>query len=138
MSDDQQSFERFLERRKAAALAFVRGDGAPVSQLSTANNPATFFGPRGGQLSGGAEIRSRYQLDASLFETGSDNTLEILHASASAGIGYWVGFQRTQARMKRNPKPVPMNLRVTEIFRREDGDWKLIHRHADMLAEPQG
>jgi ketosteroid isomerase-like protein len=93
--------------------------------------------PRGGQLSGGQAIRSRYEQDARSFDAGSENTLEILHASASGDVGYWVGFQRTQARMQGSGKPVPMNLRVTEIFRREGGASKLIHRHADMLAEPQ-
>jgi ketosteroid isomerase-like protein len=25
-------------------------------------------------------------------------------------------------------------LRVTTVFRREDGDWKIVHRHGDPLA----
>jgi ketosteroid isomerase-like protein len=41
--------------------------------------------------------------------------------------------------MGKSAKATPMSLRVSEVFRHEDGEWKLIHRHADMLAsEPEG
>ena len=132
-----QSFEDFMQQRRAAADAFVNGDGAAVSKLSSASEPATFFGPRGGHLAGGPQIKARYEQDARRFDSGSENTLEILHSGADGDIGYWVGMQRTQARIKGQREAVPMSLRVTEVFRREADGWKLIHRHADMLAEEQ-
>jgi ketosteroid isomerase-like protein len=26
-----------------------------------------------------------------------------------------------------------MRLRVTQIYRREDGDWRIVHRHGDII-----
>ena len=31
----------------------------------------------------------------------------------------------------------PFTLRVTMIFRPEDGEWKIVHRHADPITTPQ-
>jgi ketosteroid isomerase-like protein len=78
-------------------------------------------------------VSSTYEHDAAAFEPGGGSSFQILHMAASDGIAYWVGFQRAIARMRGSTEAVPFNLRVTEVFRREGGAWKLIHRHADSL-----
>ena len=67
------------------------------------------------------------------FESGGESRFEILQMSANDGIAYWAGIQWATARMKGKPEAIPVNLRVTEVFRREADDWKLVHRHADPL-----
>jgi ketosteroid isomerase-like protein len=29
-----------------------------------------------------------------------------------------------------------MSLRMTEVFRRAEGEWKLVHRHSNMMESP--
>jgi ketosteroid isomerase-like protein len=136
MSNDH-NFETFMNRREEAAGAYVSGDPAPLARISAQVSPATFFGPKGGFEQGAEEVSSRYARDAESFEPGAENHFEILHSGASGDLAYWVGFQKATAHIKGNPKPVPFHLRVTEVFHREGGEWKLVHRHADPLAEEE-
>ena len=134
MDTDLHDFKQFMKRREEVAGAYVRGEAAPLGQIVTHVSPATFFGPQGGYREGAEEVASTYESDAGSFEAGGDSHFEILQMGASDGVAYWIGFQRATARMRGKPEAIPFNLRVTEIFRREDGEWKMVHRHADSLA----
>jgi ketosteroid isomerase-like protein len=138
MERDLHDFELFMKQREAAARAYVSGDAAPLGRIVTHTAPATFFGPKGGARNGPDEVFSTYQRDAAGFGEHGETHFEILHMAASGGIAYWVGYQRARARLRNHPEPVPMSLRVTEVFRREADTWKLIHRHADMQTVEQG
>lgn len=133
MNDDLQDFERFMKRREAASQAFVNGDIGPLDRISTHVSPATIFGPKGDCVAGADKVNAANAGGAKMFERGSESSFEILHIVANDGLAYWAGIQRSKVRMRGKAEAIPMDLRVTETFRREDGEWKLVHRHADLL-----
>lgn len=134
MADDTLDFQQFMKQRQEAAFAYVNGDPGPLARIVVRDLPATFFGPNGDYQQGAREVASTYTQGADMFQPGGETTFEILQSGVSGEIAYWVGIQHAQVRLRGNDKETPMDLRVTEIFRREVDGWKLVHRHADMLA----
>ena len=128
-----ETFKAFMKRREAAALAYTKGDGAPVDALTSQQEPVTFFGPDGGATKGSAAVRKSFNAGAAQFLPEGDGELEILDMAGDEKIGYWTGIQHARVKLRGNDKAVSMDLRITETFRHEHGEWKLAHRHADML-----
>jgi len=126
-------FNSFLERREKASTAFVNGHAEPLAGLSARTSPATLFGPKGDCVQGAPQVNAANAEGARRFRGASRNDFEAMHIGVDDHLAYWVGLQRSIVEMEGQDKPVPFDLRVTEIYRREDGQWKLIHRHADPL-----
>jgi ketosteroid isomerase-like protein len=137
MTKYEKEFERFMtEQRNVAANAYVSGNSAPVTALSTTSDPATFFGPGGGLIVGATKVISTNERGARSFAPGSKSKFKVVQKAAADGLAFWSGVQSAQVKFQGKSNKVTMDLRVTEVFRREKGAWKLIHRHADMLAKP--
>jgi ketosteroid isomerase-like protein len=137
MPTSSPDFEQFLKQRTEIALAYVNGDAGPLGEIVTRREPAHFFVPNGGHADGVDAVGRDYREGAAHFEVGGDSQVEVLQSQDSGELAYWVGLQHARVRVKGKPDPVLMDLRVTEIFRREEGGWRLVHRHADMLEQPR-
>src|SRR5581483_7739177 len=96
---------------------------------------ASFHGPGGDTIVGAEKVAARYRKDAQAFKPNGTTHLEVIQQGHDGDVGFWTGFQIATAQIADMPRPVEMRLRVTELFRRIDGEWRLIHRHADMPAK---
>lgn len=129
---DREPFSAFMGRRADIAEAYVDGDAAPLDAILTHRDPATFFSPRGDGIQGAQTVARRYKEDARTFAPEGESRLEVLQVRAGGDLAFWTGYQHARVRMAAKPgEPLPMTIRVTEVFRYEDGGWKLVHRHAD-------
>ncbi|MFO7276779.1 MAG: nuclear transport factor 2 family protein [Pseudomonadota bacterium] len=128
-----ERFENFIRRRALAASAYLNGEPAPMLGLATEGLSATCFPPNGGAVLGAHEVRLRFERDSASFRYGRSE-IELVAMGSSDTLGYWTGFYRATARLKGRDEEVSINLRVTEIFRREAGEWRLVHQHVDPLA----
>src|SRR5512143_2051084 len=87
--------------------------------------------------SGWSPISKIFDTLASRFSKCRSWEYEIVAADASGDLAYIVGIEHTTAAVG-GAAPEPYRLRVTTNFRRENGDWKVVHRHADPVPDDTG
>jgi len=126
-------FGTFMELREAAAQEYEAGDVESLRRMATRHPPASYFGPSGETRLGPDRVFEAYEQGLAPFAQGGETHFEVLQSAASDGLGYWVGLQYSAVRVADSSLPRNVVLRVTELFRREKGEWKLVHRHADEL-----
>lgn len=129
------SFQDFLRTRERISNDYINGHPEPLDGIATQQDPATFFPPGGTTVQGAAEVSSSQHQGALGFRAGSTGQFEVMQSASSGTLAFWTGVQHAEVMMEGKDERVSMQLRTTEVFRLEDGDWKLIHRHADMRKD---
>jgi ketosteroid isomerase-like protein len=130
-----KEFKAFMKERFDASTEFVEGNFQPLKEISTTESPATIFPPTGMFIRDAIEVNKFNEQGAVNFRPGAKNEFEIFHQDADERLAYWTGIQKSKVKMSTQSDEVIFNLRITEIFRKEEGKWKLIHRHADQLKD---
>jgi ketosteroid isomerase-like protein len=90
------------------------------------------LGRFGVTASGWKEVDETFEWVASKFSNCESFRLEVIAAGVSGDLAYTVGYE--DSLVSRDGGPVrPNRLRVTHVYRRENGEWKIVHRHGDGL-----
>jgi ketosteroid isomerase-like protein len=125
----------FLSQFESAINGFINGDPTLWKQHASRREDVTILGGWGAYKKGWKEANSQYDWAVARFkESGAKVNVEYLTSGVSGDLAYTVSIERSEVRLVDQDKPAPMALRVTHLFRKEDGVWKLIHRHADPLV----
>ena len=129
MSEVEAFLESTMPRLTAAEIALVNGDAGPRMALWSHHDPVTLFGAAATKR-GWAEIAPLFEWLASDLSSCASYDLEVLAAGVSGDLAYTVALEHVTASLGAS-EPTSFSLRVTTIFRREEGEWKPVHRHGD-------
>ena len=115
-----------------AEIAVHNGDAGPRRAIWSRNDPVTVLGAWKNAI-GQQELDELFTHLAESFSDCTSYEFELLEAEVHGDTAYTVGFEHTSASVSGVPRTY--TLRATQIYRREDGEWKVAHRHGSAPPE---
>jgi ketosteroid isomerase-like protein len=136
MGDLDAFLASVLPRQIEAEEAIHNGDPDPRLAMWSDRDPVTLLGAAVSK-NGADDTREFFRALAARFSDCTSYRFELLAAGTSGDLAYTVGYEHTSVSIDGAPAD-PYVLRVTHVYRREDGEWKIVHRHADTrsVVEP--
>jgi ketosteroid isomerase-like protein len=136
MSEVDEFLSAVLPRQIEAEEALHNGNAEPRMKMWARNDPVTVLGALGVAQSGWDSLAQTFRELGERFSNCTAYDFELLAAGASGDLAYTVGYERSTRSWDQSP-PVSSTLRVTHVYRREDGEWKIVHRHGDTMGMAQ-
>jgi ketosteroid isomerase-like protein len=130
MDEVEEFLATGLKGQIDADLAIHDGDPEPRMAMWSHADPVTLFGAAVPVASGWAELEPTFRWLATRFSRSKTFDVELVAAGVSGDLAYTVGLEHSEFSLDGGPVR-PATLRVTHIFRREDGEWRIVHRHGD-------
>ena len=130
-------FDAVVEQSHRALGEFVKGNPEPLKKLFSQREDATIANPFGPPMRGWEQAAATMERAASYYRDGEIVGFENVAKYVTPELAYIVEIERYKAKVGGRQEITPFALRVTSIFRPEDGTWKVVHRHADPITTAQ-
>jgi ketosteroid isomerase-like protein len=114
-----------------AEIALHNGDAAPRRALWSRNEPVSVLGAWRSAY-GQQELDQLFTALGRSFSDCTSYVFELRAFDVRGDMAYTAGLEHTSARVDGEPRTY--TLRATQVYRREEGEWKVAHRHGDTVT----
>jgi ketosteroid isomerase-like protein len=126
-----------LEQYHLALDEIMKGSPDGYKGVYSHRDDVTLANPFGPPARGWDEVAKTLERAASHYTDGQATGFENVAKYVTAELAYTLEMERGQAKVEGRDDVTPIAVRVTTIFRPEEGEWKVVHRHADPITTPQ-
>lgn len=127
---DRESVAAATAQFYAALNKLFEGDAKPMQEVWSHADDVTYMGPAGGMQVGWKQVRKSWESQAAL-RLGGKIASDGLHIHVGHDIAVTTGYELGQNTV--DGKVQKVSIRATNIFRKENGRWKMIGHHTDLL-----
>ncbi len=129
--------DELIEQYRLAQGEAVKGNLEPAKRLFSHREDVTLANPLSPPVRGWERVAEVADRALSQLRDGEMVGYEIISKYVTPELAYVVQIERLKAKVGGRDDITPYSLRATMIFRPEDGEWKIVHRHADPITTPQ-
>jgi ketosteroid isomerase-like protein len=129
--------EQAIKHSHEALASILNGDPSGYKALYSHRDDITLGNPFGPYARGRKNVEATLDGAASHYRDGEVVRADLIASYESADLSCVVEVEHGRARVGGGADLVPVAVRVTSVFRREQGEWRLVHRHADPITKPR-
>jgi ketosteroid isomerase-like protein len=137
MSKSSDGVDSAIEQSHAALGRIINGDPKGYEALFSQQDDVSLGNPFGPFASGRQKVVETLAGAAGRYRDGETVGFDLIARHVTDGLACVVEVERYGAKVGGSNDVATIGLRVTSVFRPEDGAWKLVHRHADPITTPQ-
>jgi ketosteroid isomerase-like protein len=129
--------DQVIEQCQRSLDEFVKGNPHPIQEMFSHRDDVSLANPFGPPARGWDEVAATMDRAASNLRDGGMVAFEEVAKYVTPELAYTVWVERQKAKVGARRDVTPFALRVTMVYRPEEGTWKVVHRHADPIITPR-
>ena len=134
---DTSGVDRVIEHAHLALGTIIKGSSEEYIRLFSERDDISLGNPFGPFAKGRQKVVETLANAATRYRDGEVVAFDLINKHVTPDLALLVEVERFRAKVGGSAESVTIAVRTTQVFRPEEGAWKMVHRHTDPITTPQ-